>query len=215
LTKYVDQLIAAPGSTSDNSCVNTRVFVPLCGKTIDLAYLTTKAAHVVGVEGIRIAIEQFAQEQSQLNVVETAPIDGFEKFDGSKITLLKGDYFRLDATKHTDGQFGAIFDRASLVAIEPNLRRDYVQILNNLLQPEGKILLAVLERRGTDEAMKRGPPYSVSETNVKTLFEESDWVDSVDLLETTDQLEIRPEDRSRFEGLDQLLEKVYLIKKKA
>ncbi|KAG7352901.1 thiopurine S-methyltransferase [Nitzschia inconspicua] len=192
-----------------------RVFVPLCGKTVDLAYLTDLADEVVGVEGIRMALEQFAEEQAQLNVsLETTTKDGFEKFQGDKITLLKGDYFELDATK-TDGVFDFIFDRASMVAIDPKLRESYVEVLGSLLAPGGTILLVVLERQGSDEAMKQGPPFTIPEVTVRELYEPKEWVESITFLEKTDQLEEKPEDKERYPDLDHLYELVFEIKRKA
>jgi thiopurine S-methyltransferase len=204
------------GSTDDNhkrAKKATRVFVPLCGKTVDLAYLTTLADEVVGVEGIRLALEQFAEEQPQLNIsLETTIKDGFEKFQGDKIALLKGDYFELDATK-TDGKFDFIYDRASMVAIEPKLREAYVNVLGSLLAPGGTILLMVVERQGTEEGMKKGPPYSIPESTVRELYESKDWVESVKFLEKTDHLETKPEDKQRYPDLDHLYESVYEIKR--
>ncbi|KAL3908877.1 MAG: hypothetical protein SGILL_008315, partial [Bacillariaceae sp.] len=196
---------------------NARVFVPLCGKTVDLAFLTTLASEVVGVEGIRVALEQFAEENPDLKISEPtadARSDGYERFVGENITLLKGDYFDLDSTK-TDGEFGMIFDRASMVAIEPKMRPAYIDILGKLLAPGGIILLVVLERKGSEEAMKKGPPYSIAEATVRSLYEALDWVESVKLLEQSDQLERKPEDRERYPDLDQLLETVYEVRRKS
>ena len=53
---------------NNNSPVS--VFVPLCGKTVDMARLATSPAvsRVVGVDGIRKALETFAEEQPQLEI---------------------------------------------------------------------------------------------------------------------------------------------------
>mmetsp|Transcript_14049 Transcript_14049/g.22607 ORF Transcript_14049/g.22607 Transcript_14049/m.22607 type:complete len:183 (-) Transcript_14049:85-633(-) len=181
-----------------------------------MAYLTTLASEVVGVEGIRTALEEFIQEHPDLKISEVKQekeSDGYERFQGDKITLLKGDYFELDSTK-TGGKFGLVFDRGSMVAIEPKLRESYIKILSELLGPGGSILLVVLERKGNEEAMKKGPPYSIPESTVQELFEGKEWVESVKMLEQSDQLERKPEDRERYPDLDQLLETVYVIKRK-
>lgn len=225
LERHSKAYFSSPGdgdTGNDETCAattggNTRVFVPLCGKTVDLAFLTTLASEVVGVEGIRVALEQFAEEHPDLKVSAATtdePTDGYERFVGEKITLLKGDYFDLDSAK-TGGQFGMIFDRAAMVAIEPKMRPAYVDVLGKLLAPGGIVLLVVLERKGSEEAMKKGPPYSIPESTVRTLYEAQDWVESIKLLEQSDQLERKPEDRERYPDLDQLLETVYEIKRKA
>eukprot|EP00529_Nitzschia_sp_RCC80_P025781 CAMPEP_0113482328 /NCGR_PEP_ID=MMETSP0014_2-20120614/22861_1 /TAXON_ID=2857 /ORGANISM="Nitzschia sp." /LENGTH=351 /DNA_ID=CAMNT_0000375839 /DNA_START=32 /DNA_END=1087 /DNA_ORIENTATION=- /assembly_acc=CAM_ASM_000159 len=228
----------------DDGVSKTRVFVPLCGKTVDMAYLVSEhSAYVVGVEGIDMALEEFANEHPTLGVkkITASPdvtsdgednSDGdgdgddkvkndtttkqgkmFDRYVGTNIELLKGDYFELDDTV-TGGKFDIIYDRASLVAIEPKLRQAYVDVQGNLLRPGGKILLAVLERRGTEEGMKMGPPYSVPESAVQDLFGSRGWCDSITMLEQTDQLERKPEDKKRYPDLDQLLETVYLIQRK-
>jgi thiopurine S-methyltransferase len=185
-----------------------------------MAYLATSfACEVVGVEGIRIALEEFVQENPDLKIIDpkeenqTSNDDGFERFTGQRITLLMGDFFGLDSTK-AGGTFDLIFDRGSMVAIEPKMRDSYVEIISNLLGPEGQILLVALERKGPEEAMKEGPPYSIPEATVQEFFRNKDWVESVTMLESSDQLERKPEDRERYPDLDQLLETVYLIKRK-
>lgn len=227
IVKYAERFLL-PSSSRDGpseTCSNARVLVPLCGKTVDMAYLATatSASEVVGVEGIRLALEEFAEEHPALRVVVeaagtaamTADDAGgaFERFEGERITLLRGDYFELNA-QEAGGKFGLIYDRASLVAIEPGLRTAYVDVQGELLEPGGRILLVVLERRGPEEAMKEGPPYSVPESAVRALYEGKDWVQSVEWLEQSDQLETKPEDKARYPDLDQLLETVYLIETK-
>lgn len=240
LVKYVDCLrpltnatICADSSTNNHpedvtgTCFNkdasseTRIFLPLCGKTVDMAYLIPLFREVVGVEGIRQALVEFAQEQPHLKIKEAAHNNNaegmnerFELFKGEKITLLKGDYFNMKESD-TQGRFEAIFDRASMVAIDPSLQKSYVEVLGGLIAPGGKILLVTLERRGEEEAMKKGPPFSIPETSVRELFESQSWVESLTRLQEEDQLQIRPDDRERFEGLDQLLEVVYLIQGKS
>jgi hypothetical protein len=52
-----------------------------------------------------------------------------------------------------------------------------------LIQPGGRILLVVIERKtGTDFDMQ-GPPFSVPETEVRRLYENQSWVESVTLIE--------------------------------
>lgn len=175
-----------------------------------MAYLAPKTKEVIGVEGIQLALEEFADEHPDLKVKQTSTRDGYVRFEGDGITLLKGDYFALDATK-IGGKVDAIWDRASMVAIPPSLRENYVDVLGKVITPGGRILLVSLERQGEEEATKRGPPFSMADKVVRGYFERQDWVESMALIQQTDQLEKNPEDRKRYEGLDKLLENVYLI----
>ncbi|GKY92795.1 hypothetical protein MPSEU_000249200 [Mayamaea pseudoterrestris] len=171
--------------TADSSSCSKplRVFVPLCGKSVDMAYFAKQdfVQEVVGVDGIQKALDAFAAEHADLNLQPAEPIGQYDQLKGEKITLLRGDFFEMDEAD-TSGRFDVIFDRASMVAIEPSLREDYLKTIGRLLAPGGKILLVTIERTsGTDED-KGGPPFSIPEAEVRRLYEAQTWVDSVSIL---------------------------------
>jgi len=156
------------------------VFVSLCGKTVDMAHLAASPAveKLVGVDGILKALETFAAEHPQLEIKPSSAVsDGkYDRLVGNKIELLRGDFFGLD--EHvTGGRFDVIFDRASLIAIDPSLRESYVETMGKLLKPGGQILLITLTR--PDDA---GPPFNTPETVVRQLYEGKPWVKSVEFL---------------------------------
>jgi thiopurine S-methyltransferase len=163
-----------------------RVLVPLCGKSLDMAFLASchhAVAEVVGVDGVSQALEEFALEQPQFHIRKvdcTEPnASKFEEWKGDTITLLQGDFFHLEE-QAAGGKFDAIFDRGSFVAIPPELREPYVHILGSLLQPGGLILLVTVSRSDDDAT---GPPYSVSESDVHCLYNGLEWVESITKLE--------------------------------
>lgn len=133
---------------------------------------------MVGIDGIAKSLEIFASEHPELDIrpQEQDP----HRFRGKNILLIQNHFFLTDTTT-TDGPFDAIFDRASLVAIHPTLREDYVSVIGKLLRPGGRILLVVIERTGGDK--ESGPPYSVPESQVRALYEGREWVQSVTLLD--------------------------------
>lgn len=195
LQKYGELFIPNLLNADASVCTNpVRVFVPLCGKTVDMAYLASNPAvsQVVGVDGILKALETFAEEQPRLEIKRSVvptdddddDTDKYDRLKGTKIELLRGDFFELDAT-HTAGRFDVIFDRASLVAIDPSLREKYVAVMGQLLQRAGKIFLVTVERNSGDPEFdaKAGPPFSVPEAEVRRLYEGQDWVESVTLLD--------------------------------
>jgi len=219
LTKFADDLLK-PASSDENSseqvegdCSATRVFVPLCGKTLDMVYLANRAGDVYGVEGIKTALEEFAVEHPELKITNNGVKDGFEHFEGEKISLLKGDFFAL-TTDQTEGHFDAVYDRGSLVAIDPSLRDEYIKVLQRLLAKGARILLVTYERIGSEESTKMGPPFSIPESGVREIYEGLDWVESVTLLHKEDQFLLFPELKERTPGLEKLLETVYLIRAK-
>jgi len=265
LVKYLPELLKTSTSTTCEADIDVdvdddgnkqdqqhrRIFVPLCGKAIDMAYLASLPSsssslsssvqlEVVGLEGIRAALEEFIQEYPNLNIKPIITTNNnangdnsshrnikLEQFVGDNITLLKGDYFDL-LEEEIGGKFDYIYDRGSMVAIEPQLRTLYVEILKSLLKPDGKMILVTLERKVSTsnnniEATKKGPPYSINENNIRELFscdgddddDGNNWIESsITLLEETDQLVMVPEDKQRYPDLDQLLEAVYLIQRK-
>lgn len=184
LLRYGDQIIPGLGQEDATCSQPARVFVPLCGKAVDMAYLAKSPAvdTVVGVDGIRKALETFREEHPDLEIVDAESGVHHERMTGQSILLLKGDYFALDEAA-TGGRFDAIFDRASMVAIEPSLRAEYVNVIGKLLKPGGKILLVALEKRSGTDADKEGPPFSLLESDIRSLYENQDWIESVTLLE--------------------------------
>ncbi|XP_061196137.1 probable thiopurine S-methyltransferase [Saccostrea echinata] len=56
LSKYIDRLI--------NGRKNIKIFIPLCGKTVDIEWLWELGHTVIGVELARKALEEFPEEHS-------------------------------------------------------------------------------------------------------------------------------------------------------
>jgi thiopurine S-methyltransferase len=161
-----------------------RVLVPLCGKTVDMAFLARKRpiADVVGVEGIRQAIEAFVVEQPDLSIQAVDAIEGFQKYRGESITLLTGDFFNV-TTEVAGGLFDGVWDRGALVAIDPSLRDQYLDTIGNLMvKPHGRYLLASIVRTSGDTMA--GPPFSIDEAEVRRLFGSKSWVESIQLLDS-------------------------------
>jgi thiopurine S-methyltransferase len=164
---------------------NARILVPLCGKTVDMAYLAhnDQVKTVVGVDGIRKALDEFASENPDLQVKAVAPSRNFkfEQLKGKSILLLKGDFFDLDAIE-AGGKFDVVWDRAAFVAIRPELRQAYVDVMGSLVKKGGQILLSTWVRPGGD--ITKGPPFSMDEATVRDMYEDEEWVDSVELIDS-------------------------------
>jgi thiopurine S-methyltransferase len=161
-----------------------RILVPLCGKTVDMAFLAQKRpiAEVVGVDGVAQAIETFIQEQPDLSIQAVGESGGYQKHKGESITLLTGDFFNM-TPEVAGGLFDGVWDRGSLVAIDPSLREQYVDKIGELMvKPNGRYLLATIVRGNKDT--KTGPPFSIDEAEVRRLFGSKSWVDSIQLLDT-------------------------------
>jgi thiopurine S-methyltransferase len=163
IVTYADRLLAG------SSPAGARVLVPLCGKSVDMPYLASRGAEVVGVEGASRAVREFFEE----NVGKTPKSRTVGEFEAhhaddlASVELLLGDFFDLE--HGTAGSFDAVWDRASLVAIDPTLRERYVDTIKRCLLPGAKYLLSVVEHPPFADG-RLGPPYSIPESEVRRLF---------------------------------------------
>lgn len=136
-----------------------RVFVPMCGKTEDLAFLASHGHEVIGVELVEDAVRAFFDEHG-LVPARTQRGEHVEYAAGG-ITLLAGDV--LTARPDLD----AIYDRAALVALPPETRRRYAAHLRSLAHAGTRMLLVAFEY---DQTKKAGPPFSVDDREVRELY---------------------------------------------
>lgn len=189
LARHYADLGLTPGQT---------VFVPLCGKSVDLRWLADEGAHVVGVELSPIAVEGFFAEQGL--TPRTRKEAAFTIWESGPIRLLCGDYFAL-APADLAGVH-AVYDRAALIALPPERRTDYVAHLDRLLPGARRTLLVTLEY---SQEQMQGPPFSVAEREVHSLFAGA----HIERLGIQDVLADNP--RFREKGLTRLLECAYRI----
>lgn len=176
-----------------------RVLVPLCGKSLDLIWLAEQGYEVIGVEVSPIAVKDFfAEHHLRATRIENARCDIWR---GESITLLCGDLFEL--TVEDVGHIDAVYDRASLIALPPAMRRRYVQTLEHLVPGHAPHLLITLDY---DADKMDGPPFAVSEDEVHELYVERY---RIDCLQSDEVLS----DNERFaeRGLDWLRESVYRL----
>lgn len=145
------------------------VLVPLCGKTLDLAWLARQGHRVIGVEFSELAIAAFFAEQKLEPWRE--PLGALEAWSAGSLTILRGDFFAVEPALLARLSGGAAprawWDRAALIALPPAARRAYAARLGELLAPGARGLLLSFEYR--QEEMS-GPPFSVEEPEVRALF---------------------------------------------
>ena len=142
----------------------SRVFVPLCGKSLDMLWLASQGHRVIGVELSEIAAQEFFAEQSvQPNVEQCG---NFVSYSANNVTILCGDFFDL-STADLDG-IAAVFDRAALIALPKKIRQRYAEYLRKLLPDGCQLLLVGMEY---DEAALSGPPFNVPWAEISTLFD--------------------------------------------
>jgi thiopurine S-methyltransferase len=176
-----------------------RVFVPLCGKSRDLWWLHQSGYKPVGVECSQVAVEQFFSEL-QLNYIKQ-DTSKHTRYKSENLEILLGDYFALQAGDI--GDITDIFDRASLIALPVAMRRKYVEKITQLQQPGTRTLLITLTY---PESQMDGPPFSVSEEEVRELYSDNFRIDK---LAAKNILEDEPRFRER--GLTALTETAYKL----
>jgi len=139
------------------------VFVPLCGKSLDMLWLREQGHPVLGVELSEKAVAAFFDEN---DISASISRDGaFAVYQAEELTLLTGDFFALTAAE-LDG-VRAVYDRASLIALPPSMRQDYATHMATLLPAGAHILLVTMEY---PEGVLEGPPFSVAEEEIHTLY---------------------------------------------
>jgi thiopurine S-methyltransferase len=190
LRQYWQALHLAAGS---------EVFVPLCGKSRDMAWLSEQGYAVLGVETSEVAVQAFFKENGY--IPNHASSEKFDRYDANGIGILCGDFF--DLSKHDLLKPSAVYDRASLIALPPEMRKRYTRHLLNILPPATQMLLITLDYPQQEMA---GPPFAVSASEVETLYHERF---TIRLLSQMDVLAQEPRFQER--GLSRLQESVFLL----
>jgi len=182
---------------------NLKVFVPLCGKSKDMLWLSQNSYKVFGVECSERAVKDFFEENA-LNY-KHASKDRHALYQSSdlvsQIEVFQGDFFEIQQD-YLSGVTD-IFDRASLVALPEEMRQQYVDKMVELQAPGTRTLLVTLT---FDPAEMNGPPFSVTEEEVFALYDENF---SVQKLLTKNVIE--EETGLKKRGLTALTETVYKL----
>jgi thiopurine S-methyltransferase len=156
LVKYFRDLSLPEGS---------RVFVPLCGKTLDVHWLLSRGYRVAGSELSQIAVGQLF---SELGVEpDTTAIDHVSRYSANNIDVFVGDIFGL--SRNVLGQIDAIFDRAALVALPEPMRDRYAAHLIEITDRAPQLLITF----DYDQRLLEGPPFSVGDEEVGRHYRES------------------------------------------
>jgi len=175
------------------------VFVPLCGKSLDMAWLAEQGHTVSGIELSAIALEEFFAGQ-QLTA-ESSPDAGLTCWQAGPYRLWQGDLFAL-RPEQLQG-VAAVYDRAALVALPPAMRPEYARKLAGLLPFAAPLLLISYDY---PQHERPGPPFSVPLAEIEELFGERF---SIERLADHDALEEHPGLQSQ--GVSRLREFVCLL----
>ena len=193
LEKYFHRFSLQPGD---------KVFVPLCGKSLDMAWLAQQDMQVIGSELSPLAIEQFFEMQRL--VPETSVCGEHVCWTAGPYTLYEGNFFTL-ADQALDG-VKFIYDRAALISLPKegeHGRKAYVKKMRELFGADVQTLLVTLEY---DQEVMSGPPFSVG-------YEEVIWQYAFDhMIEFLSEEDILDQEtKFRGRGLRALTEWAFLL----
>ncbi len=179
-----------------------RVFVPLCGKSLDLLWLYRQGYAVTGIELSPVAVRAFFKE-SRLQPTRIRR-GSFMHWMHERMNILCGDFFQLSASDLVGVK--AVYDRASLTALPEELRAAYVAHLQAILPADCVILLLTVE--DLDEEESELAALEVSE-EVRLLYADGFEIESR-------YAECFPADMEHGEiaAVPRSVHKVYLIRRK-
>ncbi len=174
LEKHFKDLSLTPGQ---------RVFVPLCGKTLDIGWLLAKGYRVVGAELSETAIQQLFEDLGvPPEISELGPLTRYRARD---IDIFVGDIFALDG--ETLGPVDAVYDRAALVALPEGMREDYVAHVRNMTATAPQFLLTF----DYDQAEMPGPPFAIDDGMVRKYYAADYDIERLEELDVTGGLKGR------------------------
>lgn len=144
---------------------NSRIFLPLCGKTLDIDWLLAQGYQVVGAELSTIAVEALF---SDLNLTPTiTQIGKLNQYSSPQITIWNGDVFEL--TQTLLGKVDAVYDRAALVALPEEMRKIYTEHLMRLTNKAPQLLICF----EYEQSIHAGPPFSICADEVKHHYQDA------------------------------------------
>jgi thiopurine S-methyltransferase len=142
-----------------------RVFLPLCGKTLDIAWLLAQGYHVAGAELSQLAIEDLF---ANLNLTPTiTKLGEITHYSATNIDMYVGDIFKV--TPAMLGKVDAVYDRAALVALPDEMRKAYSAHLMALTKLAPQLLICFVY----DQSAHAGPPFSICRDEVKEHYQTS------------------------------------------
>jgi thiopurine S-methyltransferase len=156
LVKHFNRLSLEKGS---------RVFLPLCGKTLDIAWLLSNGFRVAGAELVEMAILQLFDELRLKPEIREA--GKLKRFSAENIDIFAGNIF--DLSGKTLGPVDAVYDRAALVALPKEIRVRYTAHLLNLTLKKPQLVICY----EYDQSRVEGPPFSITAEEINRHYREN------------------------------------------
>lgn len=172
-----------------------RIFLPLCGKTLDIAWLLSKDYRVAGAELSKMAIEQLFSELDLKPEISAA--GELYRYNAKNIDIYAGDIFHLSGKML--GPVDAIYDRAGLVALPEEMRNRYATHLMNITNNAPQLLICF----EYDQRLMEGPPFAIDSKEVSRHYGDRYDLDHITSKKVSGGLK----------GINAVMENVWLLKK--
>jgi thiopurine S-methyltransferase len=198
LIRNLDLFQFNTGSVEQN-----RIFLPLCGKTLDIGYLLSKNYSVVAVELSEIAVQAVFQTLNLQpdNPVKISDWAGGKCYQSKNLQIYVGDFFAL--TQGDLANIALVYDRGALIALPEALRTDYAQHLARITEHAPQLLITL----DYDQSVAGGPPFAVSTKSIEVLYGNTY---SIQLIEEADIIEEEP--RFKAKGIKAFYQRAYKLK---
>ena len=147
IKEYIDQL-------TDK---NMSILIPGCGNSYEAEYLLKNGFSNITLIDISPVLTKKLEEK-------------FNSHLKKQLTIITGDFFNLKV------QFDLIIEQTFFCALNPEFRKEYVQKINELLTPGGKLVGLLFNRQFED-----GPPFGGTKEEYENLFAETFTIKKIEL----------------------------------
>lgn len=143
-----------------------RVFLPLCGKTLDIDWLLGKGYKVAGAELSPLAVASLFERLKLSPTVEDhgGITRDTTRWSAAGLDVFVGDIFALSAA--VLGDVDAVYDRAALIALPADMRGRYAAHVDTITKGAPQLLITL----DYDQQRMAGPPFAVGEEEVRRLY---------------------------------------------
>jgi len=176
LTRFWPQLGYKKGS---------RVFVPLCGKSLDMIWLAEQGHEIIGVELSPLAIDVFFEENNLPAVKQS--VGEFTLWKHENISIFCGDFFSLH--KMDLGSVDIVYDRAALTALPKDIRKPYIKQLRSIINKASQVFLLTIEDADDNVTLEQAMGI---DNEIKNLYAK---YFNINLIHVESIFESNPEDR--------------------
>jgi thiopurine S-methyltransferase len=175
------------------------VFVPLCGKTLDIGLLLSKGARVIANELSEKAVEELFDQLGY--TAEVSDWKGTGKiYRAESLTVFVGDFFELEKEELVD--VTTVYDRAAIVALPKEMRDEYAKKIIQLCGNTKQIIMTL----DYDQDIMAGPPFSVPFSEVSEHYAEHFNITEV---YRRDIVDLEP--RFKAKGLPEFNQTLYVL----